>query len=56
MCFSVSPSFIASTSLSAIGVATLGTPEGATERPFAAIPLLFGIQQLTEGVIWATFR
>ncbi|MDP9051793.1 MAG: hypothetical protein M3O31_13905 [Acidobacteriota bacterium] len=23
--------------------------------PFAAIPLLFGIQQLTEGVIWLTF-
>lgn len=29
--------------------------EGRTELPFATIPLLFGIQQLTEGVIWLTF-
>ncbi len=27
-----------------------------TDLPFAAIPLLFGIQQLIEGVIWLSFR
>ena len=55
MCFSASASFIAGTSLSAIGVAALAKTETNTERPFAAIPLLFGLQQLTEGVIWLTF-
>ena len=55
MCFSASASFIAGTSLCAIGVATVKKVEARTERPFAMIPLLFGIQQLTEGVIWLTF-
>ncbi len=56
MCFSASASFIAGTSLSGIGVATLRRTETKAERPFAMIPLLFGIQQLTEGVIWLTFH
>lgn len=55
MCFSASASFTAGTSLSAIGVATLRNAQTTSERPFAAIPVLFGIQQLTEGVIWLTF-
>ena len=56
MCFSASASFIAGASLSAVGMAALKRTEARTERPFAMIPLLFGIQQLTEGVIWLTFR
>ena len=56
MCFSASASFIAGTSLSVVGVATLKRARSKSERPFAAIPLLFGIQQLVEGVIWMTFR
>ena len=55
MCFSASASFIAGTALSVIGVAALGKAETKNERPLAMIPLLFGIQQLTEGVIWLTF-
>ena len=55
MCFSASASFIAGASLSAIGVAALSNTQARTEQPFALIPLLFGIQQLTEGVIWVTF-
>jgi hypothetical protein len=55
MCFSASASFIAGTSLCVVGVATLKRTEARTELPFAMIPLLFGIQQLTEGVIWLTF-
>ena len=55
MCFSASASFIAGTSLCAVGVATLKRTEARTERPFAMIPMLFGIQQMTEGVIWLTF-
>ncbi len=56
MCFSASASFIAGTSLSAIGVAALKKTRTKAEVPFALIPLLFGIQQLIEGVIWLTFR
>ena len=56
MCFSASASFIAGTSLSAIGVAALKKTEARSEIPFAAMPLLFGVQQLIEGVVWLTFR
>ena len=55
MCFSPTASFIAGTSLCAVGVATLKRAETKSELPFATIPLLFGMQQLTEGVIWLTF-
>ena len=44
MCFSASASFIAGTTLSGIGVAAPTRVESKNERPFAAIPLLFGIQ------------
>jgi hypothetical protein len=56
MCFSASASFIAGGSLSAVGVATLKQTKARTELPLAMIPLLFGVQQLTEGVIWLTFH
>jgi hypothetical protein len=56
MCFSASASFIAGGALTAVGVVTLKKTEHKKEIPFAAIPLLFGIQQLIEGVIWLTFR
>ena len=55
MCFSATASFAAGTSLSIIGVATLKNTRDGTEVPFAMIPLLFGIQQLIEGVLWLTF-
>ena len=55
MCFSASASFIAGTSLSVIGIAALKRTEAKSERPIAMVPLLFGMQQITEGVIWLTF-
>lgn len=55
MCFSAPASFIAGTALSVIGVAALRKTKTRSEIPFAMIPLLFGIQQLIEGVIWLTF-
>ncbi len=55
MCFSAPASFIAGTALSAIGLIALRNTRKRTEVPFAMIPLLFGIQQLIEGVIWLTF-
>lgn len=55
MCFSATASFIAGTTLTVVGVAALKSAKTKTEIPFAAIPLLFGIQQIVEGVIWLTF-
>ena len=55
MCFSAPASFVAGTTLCAVGVATLKRTEARTEMPLAMIPLLFGVQQLTEGVVWLTF-
>ena len=51
MCFSATASFISGTALCAIGVATLKQTKASAEIPFALIPLLFGIQQLTEGAL-----
>ena len=56
MCFSATASFVAGARLSVVGVATIRTAERPSELPFASIPLLFGIQQLVEGIIWLTFR
>ena len=56
MCFSASASFIAGISLSAAGVATIRLTVRRVEIPFAAIPLLFGIQQIIEGMIWLSLQ
>jgi hypothetical protein len=55
MCFSATASFSAGTLLLGIGALTLKEARRPREWPFAAIPLLFAIQQLIEGVIWLTF-
>jgi hypothetical protein len=56
MCFSATASFSAGALLLGIGALTLTSARRPREMPFAAIPLLFAIQQLIEGVIWLTFR
>lgn len=56
MCFSATASFIAGGSLSAAGAETLRHAKSRERVPLAAMPLLFGIQQLIEGVVWLTFR
>ena len=55
MCFSATASFAAGGFLLGLGTLTLRWARTLRERPFAAIPLLFAIQQLIEGVIWLTF-
>ena len=55
MCFSATASFVAGATLSAVGVVTVTKVERRSELPLAMIPLLFGIQQLIEGVLWLTF-
>jgi hypothetical protein len=56
MCFSATASFSAGAFLVGLGTLTLNSASRPRELPFAAIPLLFAVQQLTEGVIWLTFR
>ena len=56
MCFSATASLSAGTLLLGIGTLTLKSARHPRELPFAAIPILVAIQQLTEGVIWLTFR
>ncbi|OYZ23557.1 MAG: hypothetical protein B7Y39_04420 [Bdellovibrio sp. 28-41-41] len=56
MCFSATASFVAGISLSVVGVATLNQARTKSEIPIAIIPLMFGVQQLIEGVIWLTFH
>lgn len=55
MCFSAPASFVAGASLTAMGGVTLKRVRDRSELPFAAIPLLFGVQQFIEGVVWLTF-
>lgn len=55
MCFSATASFAAGGLLLGLGSLTLRWARTPRERPFAAIPLLFAIQQFIEGVIWLTF-
>ena len=56
MCFSATASFSAGIVLLGIGTLTLKAAKQPRELIFAAIPMLFAIQQLSEGVIWLTFR
>jgi hypothetical protein len=52
MCFSATASFGASAVLSVIGVATLRKVKTSNQIPFASIPLIFGVQQFSEGFVW----
>jgi hypothetical protein len=55
MCFSATASFTAGIALTAAGGAAVTYAGKKPERLFAATPLLFGVQQLTEGVVWLSF-
>jgi len=52
MCFSATASFTAGIALSAVGCITLKKSESKSQLMFAGIPLVFGLQQLSEGVVW----
>lgn len=53
MCFSASASFTASSALSLIGLMALWrTNFDKRLLPVATIPLIFGIQQAAEGMVW----
>lgn len=52
MCFSPIASFTAGTVLVIAGIFSLRQISSKSHLPFASIPLLFGIQQLIEGMVW----
>lgn len=52
MCFSAGASFGASAILGTIGIVTLKKAKATNHVPFAAVPLLFGMQQVAEGALW----
>ena len=56
MCFSATASFIVGGSLIVLGTMTLKKAANKSELPFAAIPLLFGLQQLIEGTLWLSIH
>lgn len=55
MCFSATASLTAGTFLLGVGMMTTRMARTGGDRVYAAIPLLFAIQQLTEGVVWLSF-
>ena len=56
MCFSATASFTAASLLSVIGIASLKSIKNKNYTFLAAIPLLFGIQQFCEGVVWVSLN
>src|SRR5690348_2717466 len=55
MCFSATASFTAGAALVTIGTIAQLKTTTPQQRLVAAIPFLFGVQQLCEGILWLTF-
>jgi hypothetical protein len=52
MCFSAGASFGAGAVLSVVGLAAIKKAETPSQVLFASIPLIFSVQQVTEGFLW----
>lgn len=52
MCFSSEASFGASIVLGTIGVVAVSKVKKPSQIPFAVIPLMFAVQQASEGMLW----
>ncbi len=52
MCFSAEASFAGGIALTALGAVTIKKMHQPTQMAFAAVPIVFGVQQLSEGIIW----
>ena len=55
MCFSASASLAVGGALLGVGLLSLKAAQGWRENMLAALPLLFALQQLSEGALWWTF-
>ncbi len=56
MCFSANSSFGTGIILAVISVASLKKVQYLNHVYFAAIPLIFCIQQITEGLLWLVLQ
>jgi hypothetical protein len=54
MCFSATASFVSSAVILTGGILALKQVKNPSQRAFAAIPLIFAIQQFSEGLLWLT--
>lgn len=55
MCFSATASFTAGLALIVCGIAALKCARDKRLKMIAAIPIIFGVQQLVEGMVWVSF-
>ncbi len=55
MCFSAEASFVSGTILTAVGAVALKQVKVPNQYAFASVPLVFGLQQLAEGMVWLSF-
>src|SRR5690349_1470927 len=56
MCFSAEASFGASAVLGTIAIASVAKAKTTPQRLFAFIPLLFAVQQFSEGMLWLSLK
>lgn len=56
MCFSPEASFTGGVLIFSIGIATVKSVHKTNQMVFAIIPLIFGIQQITEGFLWLSLQ
>ena len=54
MCFSANASFVAGIVLTSIGIGAIRKTQHPSQILFASIPLIFAVQQITEGFLWLT--
>lgn len=54
MCFSSTASFGASIVLASTGVVAIARSQNTAQRVLACVPVLFAIQQFTEGILWVS--
>lgn len=52
MCFSATASFVSGSVLTVAGTISLSSAKKNNQKLFAAIPMIFGIQQFLEGLLW----
>src|SRR5438445_11955235 len=56
MCFSATASFGAGAVLGTIGIIAVAKTKTNPQRLFATIPLIFAVQQFTEGLLWLSLK
>jgi hypothetical protein len=56
MCFSAGASFAGGAIITAIGIATVKKVRKPEQKLFSTIPLIFGLQQISEGFVWVALQ